>query len=80
MKSFEEYLIERKDSRVPVTIRNHPGVEEALWGPDSGVDDYKYDVFLKDGWEFENGRMAGSQSGHFNNVGDFRTANPVKKK
>lgn len=79
MKTFEEYLSEKMDPRVPITIRKHPGVEEALWAPDSGVDGYKYDIFLKDGWVFTNGRMAGSRTGHFNNVGDFKNAAPMKK-
>ena len=78
MKTFYEFLTEKLDPRVPVTIRNHEGVAEAELGASSNVD-YKYDVFLKDGWVFSSGRMAGCQTGHFNSVNEFRQAGPKKK-
>lgn len=64
---------------VPKTIKNHPGVLEALDGPSQGFD-YKWNVFLREGWRFENGRMEGTRTGNFNSVSDFRTANPVRIK
>lgn len=60
---------------IPKTIKNHPGVLEALDGPGQGFD-YKWNVFLKPGWAFRNGRMAGSRTGNFNSVRDFRFADP----
>ena len=77
--TFEEFILEHKDSRIPVTIRNHPGVEEALWGPNYGSD-YKFDVALKDGWIFTAGRMAGTRSGFFNSVSEFRYSEPKQAK
>ena len=59
-------------------ISSHPGVESCDFGPDVGVDDYKYSVFLKDGWVFSSGRMEGCRSGNFNTVLDFKYAEPVK--
>lgn len=64
---------------IPKTIRNHPGVEEVLDGPSQGFD-YKWNVFLKEGWTFARGRMAGCRTGNFNSVADFRTAEPVRIK
>ena len=64
--------------KAPKGIIDHPAVETCEFGPDSGVEDYKHDVWLKDGWKFKYGRMAGCQGGHFNSVGDFKHAEPVK--
>lgn len=61
---------------VAAAIKNHPGVQEAEISPDS---DYKYEVFLKEGWVYENGRMAGIRTGFFHNVTEFRRANPIRK-
>jgi hypothetical protein len=61
----------------PKAITSHPGVEEALDGPSQGFD-YKWNVYLKKGWVFERGRMAGSRTGNFNYVADFRFAHPIK--
>lgn len=64
--------------REPVAsaIKNHPGVQEVEISQDS---DYKYEVFLKEGWCFEKGRTAGIRTGFFQNVSDFRHANPVRR-
>lgn len=62
---------------IPKTIKNHIGVEEVLDGPSQGFD-YKWNVFLKQGWVFANGRMQGCRTGNFNSVADFRSAEPVK--
>jgi hypothetical protein len=64
--------------KIPKTIAQHPAMEEALDGPSQGSD-YKYDVWLKEGWVFENGRMAGCRGARFNNVADFLSANPIRK-
>lgn len=61
------------------TIRNHPAVEECNSGRDSGVEDYKYDIFLKPEWVFENGHTAGCRTLHCNSVKEFLAANPVRK-
>jgi len=63
--------------RIPKAIATHPGVLECCSGPDSGVEEYRYDVFLKEGWYYQNGRMAGGRCGHFNTVADFKYANPT---
>lgn len=54
---------------VPKTISNHPGVLEAELSQDS---DYKYEVFLKEGWSFERGRNQ-----VVDNVKDFLFAKPI---
>jgi len=64
--------------KAPKAIIDHPGVQECLYGPDSGVEDYRHDVFLREGWQFKNGRMAGCRGGHFNSVADFNFAQPVQ--
>lgn len=64
--------------KMPKTIVEHPGVQECTYGPASGVDEYRYDVFLKPGWSFTSGRSEGVRSGHFNNVDEFRSARPMK--
>lgn len=60
---------------VAAAIKNHPGVAEVDIFTDS---DYKYDVFLKEGWVFQNGRMANTRSGFFHTVNEFRYANPIR--
>lgn len=60
---------------IPKAIKNHPGVEEVLDGPGQGFD-YKWNVFLREGWAFRSGRMAGCRTGNFNSVADFRGAQP----
>jgi hypothetical protein len=39
-----------------------------------GDSDYKYEVFLKEGWCWQNGRNAGGRTGFFHNVGEFLRA------
>ena len=60
------------------TILNHPAVEEHLCGYSEGSD-YKYDVFLKEGWVFKNFRMEGCRGGFFNSIEDFFDARPILK-
>jgi hypothetical protein len=62
---------------MPKTIANHPGVEEVLDGESEGFD-YRYHVWLKEGWAFRRGRMAGCRTGNFQTVAGFRFANPVR--
>lgn len=62
--------------KAPKAIVNHPGVEECEDGPSNGAPEYKYDIFLKEGWEFTNGRTAGCRSLLCNTVSEFRYANP----
>lgn len=59
------------------TIRNHPAVQECLRGEETGVIDYKYDIFLKEGWAFEKGHLAGFRTLHCNTVAEFLHANPI---
>jgi hypothetical protein len=68
----------RAGFRAPKSIAGHPAVEECLCGTDEGFDDYKYDVWLKEGWVFLRGNGAGYRGGRFNRVEDFRHAEPVK--
>lgn len=62
----------------PKAIINHPAVEECTSGI-AGGSDYKHDVVLREEWMFSGGRMAGERGGFFNNVEDFRFANPVRR-
>lgn len=62
---------------IPKTIKNHPGVLEVLDGPSEGFD-YKWNVFLREGWVFASSRMQGCRTGNFNSVKEFRFAEPVK--
>jgi hypothetical protein len=61
----------------PKGIVGHPAVETCDYGPDSGVEDYRHDVWLHEGWIFKYGRMAGCRGGHFNSVRDFIFAEPT---
>lgn len=63
--------------KMPKTIVNHPAVESCEYGPNSGVEDYKYDIFLKEGFVFANGKTEGCQGFTCNTVADFLHANPV---
>lgn len=60
------------------TIANHPAVEELLDGESQGFD-YKYHVWLREGWSFKQGRMAGCRTGNFQTVADFLFAGPVRE-
>ena len=61
----------------PKAIIGHPGVEECLSGEGQSMD-YKHAVWLKAGWEFKYGRMAGCRTGNFHTVKAFRNAEPVR--
>lgn len=63
----------------PKGIINHPAVESCEYGPNSGVEDYRHEVWLKDGWCFSSGRMAGCRAGNFNSVREFDLAEPKRK-
>jgi hypothetical protein len=60
------------------TILNHPAVEECLDAKSEGFEEYKYDVWLKEGWVFSNGRMKECRGGRFNTVEDFLFAAPTR--
>ena len=62
---------------IPKSILKHPGVQEVLDGPAQGFD-YKWNVYLKEGWAFKRGRMEGCRTGNFNTYADFKFAEPVK--
>lgn len=78
MTSENKYGLARINGnrRLSKKVTGHPSVEECDFGPDSGSD-YKYDVLLKEGWEFKNGRMAGCRTGFFQSAEDFFYAEPV---
>jgi hypothetical protein len=61
----------------PKGITNHPAVLECLSGPASGVEDYKHDVFLREGWVFRYGRNEGCRGLHCNSVDEFNHAEPI---
>jgi hypothetical protein len=63
--------------KAPKGIIQHEAVQECECGDEAGSD-YKHDVYLKEGWVFERGRMAGIRSGFFHTVADFNFANPIK--
>ena len=63
---------------VPKGIATHPAVDSCEYGPSTGVEGYKYAVWLKDGWTFAHDRMEGCQGGHFNSVSEFNQAKPIR--
>jgi hypothetical protein len=63
--------------KAPKTITTHPGVETCEDGDAEGMD-YKHAVWLREGWQFKRGRMAGCRGGNFQTVEEFRFAEPVK--
>lgn len=65
--------------KAPASIINHPGVQECVSAEASGLEGYKHDVFLKEGWAFSEGRNAGCRGCAFNSVAEFKLANPVQK-
>ncbi|QFT31827.1 hypothetical protein FIV00_15155 [Labrenzia sp. THAF82] len=65
----------RKPFRCPKAILSHPAVEACEDGDAEGFD-YKYHVWLKEGFEYSNGRMAGGRTGNFQTVKDFLFAAP----
>lgn len=62
----------------PKGIANHPGVEACESG-DAGGSDYKHEVFLREGWSFDEGRMRLSRFGMFHSVEDFKAARPTRR-
>ena len=60
----------------PKAIAQHPGVAECTSG-EAGNSDYRHEVYLRDGWEYKRGRMAGGKLGFFMNVKDFQHAEPI---
>lgn len=57
------------------TISNHPKVMECDHGPSTGLDEYKYDIFLKDGWVFEE---TGCRTLHCNTVAEFLSSKIIE--
>ena len=74
--THREYTPSRKLSK---QVTEHPAVEECLYAPDQAAPDYKYDVFLKEGWVFKNGRNAGGRGCMFKTVADFKFYQPIRK-
>lgn len=66
--------------KAPKEIANNKMVLECLDAKEEGFIDYKYDVFLKDGFVFSGGRMSGGRHGNFNSVSEFRSARAIPKK
>jgi hypothetical protein len=64
--------------QAPKGITEHPAVETCTSG-DAAGSDYKHDVWLKDGWRFKYGRMAGCQGAFFHTVRDFKDAEPIRR-
>ena len=58
-------------------VTSHPAVATVDFGPDSGVEDYKYDIWLQDGYRFTSGKSEGCQGGHFTSAQDFLYARPM---
>jgi hypothetical protein len=64
--------------KAPKAIINHPGVAECLDAKAEGADEYRHDVFLKDGWAFKFGRNAGGQGLFCNTVAEFIDCEPYQ--
>ena len=63
--------------KIPKGISSHESVLECEYGPSSGVEDYKWSIFLKEGYVFKYGRTAGCRSLHCNTVTEFLDCEPV---
>lgn len=57
------------------TISRHPAVQACDDGYAEGFD-YKYSIFLRDGWEFTRGKAAGTRQLTCDTVADFLHAEP----
>lgn len=70
---------ERNSSRkMSKVVTSHTSVQECSYAPDQGFDEYyKYDVFLKVGHIFTNGKYFGLRGGRFRNVKEFQEACPM---
>lgn len=68
---------EKKDSRVPASIRNHPAVRYCVLGDEEGSD-YKFWIELHSGWKFTQGRAENCTGIGCDTVADFRYASAKK--
>lgn len=59
-----------KTFKPPKGIITHETVESCFSGNDEGSN-YKYWVYLKNGYTFKQGRLEGCTCGGFDNVNDF---------
>lgn len=64
--------------KMPKGITSHPGVKECKDAEGMGFVGYKYNVLLKDGWVWANGRNAGFNMCNVESVSDFRYLKPIK--
>ena len=64
---------------IPKYLANHEAIEEVNYWLEISEGDYKWNVVLKDGWVWKNGRNAGGQFFSFNNKSEFDWACPIKK-
>jgi len=62
--------------KIPKAIQNHPAVETCTSG-EAGGSDYRYDIWLRSGWQFTQGRAAGCRGLFANTVADFLYAKPT---
>ena len=63
----------------PKKIANHPAVASCTSAPDTGADDYRHYVELKDGWVMPRGhRNEGGGSTFCNTVAEFTDFAPVQ--
>jgi hypothetical protein len=69
------YTGKKKAYVAPKGIARHPAVEEVLDGEGQGFD-YAHHVWLREGWRFTVGRMAGTRTGNFHTVASFLEAQP----
>ncbi len=66
-------------ARIPkATLERCPAVRRVTACADIGVDDYLFEVELREGYQFTRGRMTGCRFAHFNTVSDFRYAKPER--
>lgn len=65
--------------KAPKSILRHPGVDECLCAKAQGFSsEFRYDVFLKDGWRFTANGKEDCQGGRFRTVADFFDAEPTR--
>ena len=60
--------------KIAKALLNHPAIQEVEISQDS---DYKYEIFLKEGFVYKYGRMANTRTGFFQNAADFFFAEPI---
>ena len=63
--------------RVPKYLKDHPAVDYVEYMLDQSDGDYRWGVYLKEGWVFKYGRGMGTNYLNIQNRASFKDACPV---